>query len=79
MTSPNQTLETNCRPARPLGAGRQLGRAICTCSDYILICSATGAKSGRPLVNFTEIGRAMRERGTCVTRACSSSRRAFQL
>jgi len=28
MTSPNQTLETNCRPASPLNAGRQFGRAV---------------------------------------------------
>ena len=26
--SPNQTLETNCRPAFPLDAGRHFGRAI---------------------------------------------------
>jgi hypothetical protein len=36
----NQTLETNCRPAYPLDAGRQFGRAV-----HALACVSGGSRS----------------------------------
>jgi len=38
--SPNQTLETNCRPASPLDAERDFGRAVCARS-----CASGGSRS----------------------------------
>jgi hypothetical protein len=38
--TPNQTLETNCRPATPLDAGRQFGRAA-----HALACVSGGSRS----------------------------------
>ena len=40
LTEPNQTLETNCRPASPLDAGRQFGRAV-----HAPTCVSGGSRS----------------------------------
>jgi hypothetical protein len=40
MKSPNQTLETNCRPASPLNAVREFGRAV-----HAQSCVSGGSRS----------------------------------
>jgi hypothetical protein len=40
VKKPNQTLETSCRPASPLDALRQFGRAV-----HALACVSGGSRS----------------------------------
>lgn len=48
MRSPNQTLETNCRPASPLDAGRRFGLAV-----HARSCVSGGSRSAfRYAANF---------------------------